>query len=108
MSGGGEEPVAAPVPRVGIHWQLGWKLGLPALHGPVDALLRIRADNGAAAVARVLCTGCARRASGSIVLTGSEALRLVRSDATVVVRSRSTTLRGVVKVLSGAPAAPAG
>jgi hypothetical protein len=99
MTGGALPYAKAVVPRVGNHWRLTWRLNLPALNGPISASLQLRTANGAASSARMLCTQCTRSANGTLTLTGSQALRILRADAVVVVRTQSSTLRGTVKVV---------
>jgi hypothetical protein len=94
----GEGPAPQVVPRVPLPWRLTWTLRLPALHRPTTGSLRIAAEGGAPPVVRVLCPRCATRANGTIRLTASQALRIAGSDAVVVVRARSATLRGAIKV----------
>lgn len=97
---GGPLPVQ---PRVGQHWTLTWKLVLPDLAGSATATIHIGAGRGAAPVMRVLCTGCASSADGTVMLTNSQALRIVMDDATVVVRTRTSMLHGEVKSLARVP-----
>lgn len=78
-------------------WRLSWKLSLPALPGSATASLRIPAGDGAPRFVHVLCTSCTSTATGTFGLTGSQALRLAQSRATVVVAAQSATLRGAVK-----------
>jgi hypothetical protein len=99
---------ATVVPRVGQGWRLSWKLSLPSLRGPVTASLRISGKNGAPPVARVLCRGCSTTANGRMPLTASQALRVAGSDAVIVVRARSATLRGRVKASTHIPVAARG
>jgi hypothetical protein len=84
-------------------WQLTWKLSLPALGGPMTASLRVPAAQGAASATRMLCSRCARGAKGAMTLTGSQALRVTRDDAVVVVQTPSATLRGPVKAFVHVP-----
>jgi hypothetical protein len=85
------------VPRVPLGWELSWRLRLPSLGKPIDASLRVRAANGAPRVVRMLCSGCTATAHGTLTLTASQALRVARSRAVVVVRASSESLRGVVR-----------
>jgi hypothetical protein len=99
MSVGGTNPVepSDPIPPVN-RAVLTWKLRLPALQGSMSASLRLRATNSAAPVAVMLCSHCSTTASGRITLTKSQALRVAKADAVVVVTTASATLRGRVKV----------
>jgi hypothetical protein len=105
MSGGGLKPAAraAAVPRPGQHWQLAWRITLPAISGPATASLQVKAASGAASVVRVLCAGCTTGATGILTLPWSQALRIAASDAEVVVHTASTTLRGEVRVDEARP-----
>jgi len=99
MSVGGTNPVepSDPIPPVN-RAVLTWKLRLPALQGSMSASLRLRATKSAAPVAIMLCQHCSTTASGRVTLTKSQALRVARADAVVVVTTASATLRGRVKV----------
>jgi hypothetical protein len=77
-------------------WRLTWKLSLPPLGGSATATLRF--GTGGAAP-RVLCKRCARHAQGAVMLTPAQEGRITDSHAVVVVRSRSATLRGPVRVV---------
>ena len=85
-------------PNGRLQWQLSWKVNISSLKGPASISLRIRAENGAAPALRRLCTSCTTTASGKTALTASQASRVANGDAVVVVRARSATLRGAVKV----------
>jgi len=102
MSGGAMKPSGA-VPRTTHHWQLTWKLRLPALGAPAAASLRIRAAKSAAPVTRVLCARCAATAKGMLKVTGSQAVRIANGGAVVVVQTRSARLRGTVKAEAHLP-----
>lgn len=93
----GMEARPQAVPRTGSHWRLAWRLSLPSLSGPVTATLRVRADRRAAAAGHVLCSRCTTSASGSMTLTGSQAMRIASGHGFVVVRSQSATLRGTIR-----------
>jgi hypothetical protein len=80
-------------------WRLVWSLSLPSLNGTMTATLRI----GSARTPRVLCTQCANKAVGTIVLTARQGKSLSKADAVVVVRTRSAKLRGPVKVSAPSP-----
>jgi hypothetical protein len=82
-------------------WRLAWSLSLPSLGGPMTATLRI----GSARTPRVLCTQCAEKAAGTVVLTARQGTSLGKGDAVVVVRTRSAKLRGPVKVSAASPVA---
>jgi len=97
----GAEP--SPTPRVGNKWRLSWKVNLPALGSPATASLRIPARDGAPRFVHVLCSRCASTATGKLILTNSQAMRLAQSHGTVVVLASSTTLRGSVKAQSNLP-----
>jgi hypothetical protein len=105
MSGVGVTPASrtAALPRPGEHWRLAWKVTLPASKGPTTASLQIKADSGAASVTRLLCVDCTAGANGILTLPWSQALRIVASDAEVVVHTASTTLRGEVRVDEARP-----
>jgi hypothetical protein len=93
------------LPRYTGVWRLTWTFTLPSLGGSTTAWLRLPAQKGAAAVARVLCTHCAARAKGTMTLTSSQALRIAGSHSVVVVRTSSARLRGTVKVFAHIPVA---
>jgi len=95
ISGGARETAA--VPRPGAHWQLGWTITLPAIGGPTTASLQIHAAGGAGPVVQAVQRRRTTRASGTLPLTGSEALRVAGSQAVVVVHTATATLRGAVK-----------
>jgi hypothetical protein len=104
MTGGSKLPLAnGAVPSDGGEWRLMWTLKLPALHRPMTASLRIRAENGAAPVTRVLCKQCATRAQGAITVTRSQAFRIAGAHAVVVVRAPSAKLRGTVRGFAPVP-----
>jgi hypothetical protein len=105
MSGGGTKPAsrAAAVPRPGAHWVLAWRIALPVINSPATASLQIKADRGAASVARLLCAGCTAGANGILTLPWSQALRIAASDAEIVVHTASATLRGQVRVDEARP-----
>jgi len=86
---------------------LRWQLSLPALHGPISALLRLHATKSAAPVARMLCGRCLMAANGTLKLTVDQGLRIATSGsgAVIVVRTPSATLRGPVKVSPQVPVA---
>lgn len=98
------QPAQSGAQPVGSFWRLTWKLRLPALSGRRSAMLRFPAEKGVPAAARVLCTQCSTRAKGTIALTGSEAERVVKADAAVVVWTNSARLRGTVEVTTHGPA----
>jgi hypothetical protein len=97
----GAEP--SPTPRSGTTWRLGWKVSLPTLSGETTVSLQVPARNGAHRFVHVLCTGCTSAAHGAITLTSSQALRVAESRATVVARSSSAMLRGLVKARGPLP-----
>lgn len=78
----------------GSRWQLAWSLSLPRLDQPMTATLRV----GSARTSRVLCTRCSTKGRGTTLLTARQARSISKGDAVVVVRTRSATLRGHVKV----------
>lgn len=75
-------------------WRLTWSLALPKLHAPMTATLRL----GSGRSPRVLCTGCSAKSRGIVALTARQTRSITSADAVVVVRTRSATLRGPVKV----------
>lgn len=93
------------VPRARHHWQLTWRLRLPALRGPAVTSLRIRPTKHAAAVTRMLCTSCNSTAAGTLAMKGSQAIRIARGDAVVVVQMPSARLRGTVGAVMARPRA---
>ena len=95
---GETDPAEPSDPAPPGHSQLTWKLSLPALHGAMSALLRIRATKDAAAVSRTLCASCSTTANGTLNLTVDQGMRIASSGAVIVVRTASATLRGPVKV----------
>jgi len=105
MGGGAVTPArrTAAVPQPGGHWRLAWRLTLPAAGGAKTATLLIHAAQGAGSVARLLCTGCATGAKGTVTLTVSQALLIAASRAEVDVHSASGTLRGAIEVVKPAP-----
>jgi len=56
-------------------------------------------------MARMLCTRCSTKASGTMTLTGSQAIRIAGKRAVVVVQTPTATLRGVIKGLAHVPVA---
>jgi hypothetical protein len=86
------------MPINGMSWRLGWTVRLPPLGRPASVTLRIGARGGAAAVTRVLSARCTVSAKGTIKLTASQAARVARGEAVVMARTRSATLRGVVRI----------
>lgn len=86
------------LPINGVSWRLGWNVSLPPLGRPASVTLRIGSARGAAAVVRVLSARCTGSAKGTIKLTGSQAARVARGEAVVMVRTPSATLRGTVRV----------
>lgn len=93
--GGGITPATLPA---GSQWRLTWRLTLPALDGPAAASLRIGSERHSSSLTRVLCTRCARTATGTMTLKGPQGKRVSKGRAVVVVRTRSARLRGPVKV----------
>ena len=93
------------VPRRGYHWRLAWQLRVPALRGPAVASVRIRATKSAPAVTRVLCTRCSSTAAGTLAVKGSQAIRIAKGDAVIVVRMPSARLRGAVDATAQRPRA---
>jgi hypothetical protein len=92
------QPAQTPaLPRKGIRWRLRWSVSLPHFGGPAEVTLRIASAGSAAAVVRVLSARCSGSARGTMTLTGSQAARVARGDAVVMVRAPSATLRGVVR-----------
>jgi hypothetical protein len=89
---------SSAVPINGVSWRLSWKVSLPPLGRPASVTLRISARSGAAAAVRVLSARCTGSAKGTMKLTGSQAARVARGDAVVLVRTPSATLRGTVRV----------
>lgn len=87
----------------GSFWRLTWKLRLPALSGQRSATLRFPAEKGVPAAALALCTQCSTQAKGAIALTRSEAERVAKADAAVVVWTNSARLRGTVKITAHGP-----
>jgi hypothetical protein len=79
------------------HWQLTWRLNRPALKGRVTTSLRIGAFGGYPRVTLVLCTRCSAQATGTVALTSSEAMRVARTKAVVIVRTHTVRLRGPLK-----------
>jgi hypothetical protein len=87
----GESKLGSP------HAVLLWAVSLRGVHRPTTSL-RLSATSGAPPVTRTLCTSCATTARGRTLLTNAQGLRIATSDATIVVRTSSVTLRGSVKV----------
>ena len=85
-------------------WQLTWTLSLPPLDGTMTALLRIGSARSPVRIRRGLCAGCATEARGTMTLSARQVARITKADAVVVVRTRSATLRGPVKVSTRIPA----
>lgn len=83
----------------GSSWQLSWRLSLPALKGPMATSLRIGRADGAAQMMRLLCAQCSTSANGTTTLTSSQVSRMGDAHGVVVVRTRSATLRGTIKML---------
>ena len=104
-SSGGMTPYAGTLVPAGTQWWLNWRLTLPALDGPVTASLRIGSSRRSTGVTRMLCTRCSTTATGTMTLTATQARRLSKADAVVVVRTRSARLRGPVKVVLHNPVA---
>jgi hypothetical protein len=75
-------------------WRLTWNLTLPTLHGPTTTKLRF----GSGRSPRVLYAGRSTKTRGIAVLSARQARSIAKADAVVVVRTRSATLRGPVKV----------
>jgi hypothetical protein len=99
QSGSIPQPVQrSAMPINGVSWRLSWKVSLPPLGRPAAVTLRIGARGGAAAVMRVLSAHCTVSAKGTIKLTGSQATRVARGDAVVMVRTPSATLRGTIRL----------
>jgi hypothetical protein len=94
----GQAQRRSALPINGVSWRLGWNVSLPPLGSPASVTLRIGSAGGAAAVVRVLSARCTGSAKGTMKLTGSQAARVARGDAVVMVRTPSATLRGTVRV----------
>lgn len=103
LSSGSKTSGTASLPRAAVPWRLSWRLSLPALKGAMTASLHLRAANGAAPATRTLCTHCGTAVSGTMTLTGTQALRITQADSFVVVSTRSATLRGPIKVFVRVP-----
>lgn len=83
----------------GTKGTLTWKLTLKPSGAATSTQIRSGAT-GAGALLASLCAPCAAGAHGSKPLAGSALAKLVAGKAGVVVKTKSTTLRGAAKVTS--------
>jgi hypothetical protein len=104
MIGGGGQgapplPVP-PVPPVGVHWMLVWRLALSGVTGPTSASLHLGAQGAASPILTTLCRTCQAVATGHLTLIVDQAQLLLKGDGSADVQAASGELSGQIIVVN--------
>jgi hypothetical protein len=99
--GGGLPPFQVPpVPPVGVHWMLVWRLALSGVTGPASASIHLGTQGVASPILSTLCTGCQVVATGHLAVTAYQAQLLLKGDGYVDVQAASGGLSGHIVAVS--------
>jgi hypothetical protein len=100
-TGGGLPPFQVPpVPPVGVHWMLVWRLGVSGVTGPASASIHLGTQGAASPILSTLCTACQAVATGHMTVTANQAQLLLKGDGYVDAQASSGELSGHIAVVS--------
>jgi hypothetical protein len=101
IGGGGLPPFQVPpVPPVGVHWMVVWRLALSGVTGPASASIRLGTQGAASPILSTLCTRCQVVATGHLTVTGNQAQLLLKGDGYVNVQAASGGLSAHIVVVN--------
>ena len=100
-SGGGLPPFQVPpVPPVGVHWMVVWRLALSGVTGPASASIHLGTQGAASPILSTLCTRCQVVTTGHLTVTANQAQLLLKGNGYVNVQAASGGLSGHIVVVN--------